>query len=130
MTTFFHFTSTVHLPFIIGSGAIGPTSSNILFPSFEEAGPLVVWLLSEPEPTYEHGLVSAVDKTAVRFEVDIPAIKWTDWEWTARMPKDSKRLIIQTGGGEEAADLWYVWPAPIPRKRWVSVRSCGEPVAI
>lgn len=117
----YHFTSATHWPHIDAAGFLHPSESNIS-PTQLHAGPDVVWLTDTPTADLGHGLAgSAVDKTEVRIEVDIPAIKWLDWEWTARMPEWWRETMIKTGGGIEAAEHWLVWPGRIQRYCWLSV---------
>ena len=130
MTNFYHFTSTVHLPVILEAGLLKLTESNVdaLIP---HAGPDVVWLLDVPQIDHHHGLEgSAVDKTEVMFTVDVPAINWLDWTWGASMDPRDRSRFIEVAGGMEAAEHWYVWPAPIPRRRWLSVTSAGKKVEL
>lgn len=130
--TFYHFTSRRHLPVILTDGLLKPTESNVS-PDEAHAGPPVVWLLDLPEiPVDSHGLRMPegvdLDKTEVRFEVNVPAIHWLDWEWTSMMDRQWREIIIRVGGGERAADHWYVWPAPIKRNRWISVEVGGQAI--
>jgi len=121
--TFYHFTSETHLPLILRSGVIMPTESNVSF-SREHGGPRVVWLLDSPElGELSHGLHSVVDKTAVTIEVDVPAIRWRDWEFAARMEPRWRQSFIDAGGGDEAADRWFILPAPIRESRWVTITA-------
>jgi hypothetical protein len=39
------------------------------------------------------------------------------------MTHKDRSLLIKTGGGLERAEHWYVFPAPIPSSRWVSVTN-------
>lgn len=117
----YHFTSREHLPAILNSGLVLPSESNI-HPSIERAGPDVVWLTDTESSGLGHGLAgSATLKGAVRIEVDVPAIRWLEWEWTAHMAGWWREAIVRAGGGDEAAAHWYVWPAPIRRSRWLAV---------
>lgn len=122
--TFYHFTSTAHLPLILRTGVIMPTESNLSF--FEEdAGPRAVWLLDEPEFDWDavsHGL--SREKTAVRIEVDVPAIRWLDWAPAVpRSPQEmfTRERLIEVGGGPDAAAHWHVFPAPIRARRWGTI---------
>lgn len=131
--TFYHFTHPLHLPKILSDGFLKTVESNIDYRE-SHVGPAVVWLLDEAEPDWgdldgQHGLYP--DKRLIRFEVDVPAIKWTDWFYTDQMDPKWKAGFVKSGGGEEAAEHWYVFPARIPAKRWVSVTdlSTGEKVA-
>jgi hypothetical protein len=120
--TFFHFTHAVHLPTILETGYLKTTESNVSF-SVDNAGPQVVWLLDQAEPEWSedmaHGLYPA--KRQIRFEVDVPAIKWTNWVPAAQMSRIDRAVLIKGGGGIEAAEHWYVFPARIFARRWVSV---------
>lgn len=133
MTTFFHFTSRNHLPMIFASGTLLPSESNVGSPLLgagqEHLGPDVVWLLDTPDLSANHGLhASVTNKDQVRFEVEVPAIRWLDWEWAAYMDPEWRDLFIKVGGGIEAAEHWYVMPVALPRKRWTGVwdTSTGE----
>jgi len=121
--SFYHFTSRWHTPSIDMTGEILPVESNVRH-DIEHAGPDVVWLLDTPTATdYPHGLVRTddIDKTAVRIEVNVPAIRWLDWAWTATMRQFERDALVESGGGLAAAEHWYIWPAAIPRSRWVEV---------
>lgn len=127
MTTFFHFTARAHLPSILGAGTLLPSESNVgsplLGPGQEHLGPDVVWLLDQPVLDANHGLYAeATGKDQVVFEVEVPAIRWLDWAPAADMDPQWREIFIRTGGGIEAAEHWYVFPAAIPRRRWVSAR--------
>lgn len=124
----YHFTSGAHWIHIAGDGVLHPSESNI-DPATPHAGPPVVWLTDTPTADLGHGLDgSDVDKTSVRIEVDVPAIRWVDWEWTARMPNWWRDVMVRAGGGTEAAAHWWVWPARIPRSRWVDVEDYSAPM--
>lgn len=125
-----HFTSMVHLPFIESAGEIRTTESNIGsprkdWPPFgERRGPDVVWLLDDPDLSLGHGLGGFADKTAVQITVNIPdAIKWTMWRETKRMHPLWKRQLIRAGGGNLAAEHWYVALTPIARHCWVEINA-------
>lgn len=132
--TLYHFTSEVALLGIEAHGLILPTESNVgstspsMPPEGEGVGPDVVWLLDSPErPSnhsnrVNHGLFgTVVDKTAVRIEVDVPAIRWRDWAPAQQMHPTWRELLVKASGGVEASDHWYVFPSAIPRSRWVSI---------
>ena len=127
--SFFHFTSKLHLPLILEAGILRVTESNIS-PYKTHEGPDVVWLLDEKAGQPErgmHGLIGDNDKTAVRFEVDVPAIRWLDWEPVRNMEDWWLKTLIRAGGGDEAAEHWYVWPVGILRKRWIGIEVEGKP---
>jgi hypothetical protein len=122
--TFFHFTHPGHLPSIMAEGVLRTTESNVSF-TRPHAGPDVVWLIDQAEPDFgdehDHGLYPA--KQGIRIEVAVRAIRWLDWAWTSLMTHKDRSLLIKTGGGLERAEHWYVFPAPIPSSRWVSVTN-------
>jgi hypothetical protein len=86
----------------------------------QHAGPDVVWLMPpdvDPGQDEEHGLSDG--KRMGWIDVDVPAIRWRDWEWTAKMKHGWKATLIRIAGGDEFADQWYVFPAPIRADRFV-----------
>lgn len=125
----FHFTSPTHWPAIQAAGRLRVTESNVS-PRQPHVGPDVVWLLDVPElDGRPHGLYlpdrprapDFADKTRVRIEVRAPySARWVDWAWTHRMDPRWRDAIVAAGGGIEAAEHWYVHPAPIPARCWVS----------
>lgn len=118
----YHFTAAGHLPTIQAAGFLKVTESNV-HPTRGHVGPDVVWLTSDPLARLGHGLISNVDKAMVRFTVDLPAILWTDWAPAQDTPGWWRDTMVKVGGGAEAAATWYVWPAPIPAKRWLAVET-------
>lgn len=145
--TFYHFTSERHLPSILETRALWTTESNVGSPvprhrphgSF--VGPDVVWLLDTlTVGEFSHGLAgSASDKTAIRFTLAIPAIPWLQWEPAQQMDPAWRNTLVSLGGGEEAAEHWYVFPAQIRVSRWLALTDmrdnsllcvhCGSKVA-
>lgn len=125
----FHFTSLPHLEEIVRVEMILPSESNIgapwedsQFPYGEHAAPPVVHLMNTSSPfEYDHGLTGTrYDKRQARFEVNVPGIPWNSWEWTHIM-SPRWRGILEKQAGLGASEHWRVFPAPIRRRRWVSV---------
>lgn len=129
--TFFHYTSVPAAELIRRRGRILPVESNVgsvlpwESPTGPHAGPDVVWLLDDSDPfAFEHGLhteKNGLDKRAARFEVDVPALRWLDWQPGLTMAVSWRATFITVGGGFEAAEHWYVWPAAIRSPRWVGI---------
>lgn len=142
MTEFFHFTHIGHLPSIMAQRRLLPTESNVGAPYPVNDGPMgtrigpdVVWLLdtdvadgdaSEDDTT--HGLYP--DKRRVRFTVDVAAVRWVDWAPAKIMSPDWRERMVAAAGGAERAEHWYVWPAPIRDRRWLSVHDMLTDTAI
>jgi hypothetical protein len=129
--SFYHYTSHQHLKQILRDGYICPSESNVSITQ-DRYGPDVVWLVDRPNLEYGHGLsftdapfTMVFDKTAVCIEVDIPAIKWTDWSYSHEMNSVWKEAFIASGGGREAADQWYVFPGIIPIDRIININGKG-----
>lgn len=129
--TLYHFTHPAHLPVILTDQVLRPSESNF-DPYAEHAGPDVVWLTDLPviQPVEDHPLTMGLteEKRRVRFEVIVPAIRWLDWLPVQSMHPAWRATLIETGGGIQVAESWYVLPAPIRSTSWVEVRHDGKPV--
>lgn len=130
---FYHFTSHYHLHRILPAGVLKPSESNVgspiaaMQPFGEHFGPDVVWLLDVPALDYPHGLTGCIyDKTKVRFEVDVPAVRWLEWEPARKMHPRWTAALIRLGGGQAAARHWYVYEGQIDSRRWLSVTRFQE----
>lgn len=118
----YHFTSAWHLPQILEDGYIDVTESN-LSQHREHAGPDVAWFTKSPTvagTTFLRGC--SVDKTEVRFIVDVPGgevQKW--WTWARRRgiePRWAKGLAAAGGSAS-----WYVIERPVPVAEWRNVTN-------
>lgn len=120
-----HFTSTMHLPFILQDGALKPSDS--MLDTRGPTGPECVWLLDTPHLDHSHGLQTpgwAAGKTGVKFEVEIPdkrVVEWLGWAESNQIEADWLRAVLAAGGGPEAAKRWRCVFRSIPRGQWVSV---------
>ena len=138
--TLYHFTSIYHLPRIKQDGYLRPTESNLSL-YVPRQGPDVVWLMDRPDPgEHHHGLRgTGANKRAVRIAVNLPvpvpgqnygassfcAFPWISWAKQLHIDKHTMKALIESGGGEEAAKMWWVCPAPIPSDYWVNVERTG-----
>jgi hypothetical protein len=125
----YHYTSTIHLPYILEAGVLLPTESNVSILR-EHAGPDVVWLLDRPLlPGENHGLQgSYADKTAVCITVEVPtkaAVRWLDWKPQKGMDPAWRSAFVRAGGGHGETKRWWVVTRPIPRDEWVEITVDG-----
>ena len=118
----YHYTSKLHLPFILETGFLKPVESNYREDQ-PHAAPDVVWLTTDRTPCFnDHGLYPA--KTEVQILIDLARpIRWRNWRWHPRDREWLTKLETAAGAGDAArgrrlASTWYVWPAPIFRRRW------------
>jgi hypothetical protein len=127
---------------------IRTTESNISF-TREHAGPDVVWLTTDPECKYGHGIdrdimfetatdrghllsaddIEQWDKTRVRITVKLPnthVIKWRDFAVKHQMTDIEKRALIKSARG--GANTWRVVKHPIMLDRWLEIvdRATGQ----
>ena len=135
MNRYYHFTSEVALADILKQGVLLPGDSHIgssheaMLPMGERLGPDVVWLLDDPvrpvnkaSDPRNHGLFGTViDKTAIRITVNVLAVSWLKWLPAEAMNPLWRDMLIQAGGGKDAARHWFVHPAPILARRFVAV---------
>ena len=116
----YHFASAGRLAQIMDDGYLKVTESN-MSRTREHAGPDVVWLTSDPDPSAQPWKSGApVDKTAVRFTVDVPKREAQRWRgWATRRGIDPRWLknIAASGG----SGRWYVIERPVPRAEWIEI---------
>lgn len=117
MATFRHWTAAVRVPQILQDGFIRTTDP--VLSMYKPGGPQVVWLLpSDVDPGTGHDNGLSHQKRDGWIDVNVPAIRWLDWEPQHRMDPEWRDTIISAGGGIDIASRWYVWPAPIRRVRF------------
>jgi hypothetical protein len=122
--TLYHYTHELWLSEIYRDGIINTTESNIGFPE-THFGPDVVWALDTdwmPDGAdLPHGLLPQKTLARIAFKTPKRAYKWTDWSWVEKMKPDWKETMIRTGGGQEAADHWWVVDHPIISRHWTAI---------
>lgn len=123
--TFYHFTSVVHLPYILAAGQLGITESNISMTT-NNAGPDVLWLSTRSRfnaKLNQLGLYgSAVDKTQVRFELSLPTDEVKPWfGWSRRQGIEKSWYQALNNAASGGAKHWAVIERPVPVAEWVSV---------
>jgi|OM-RGC.v1.025547082 hypothetical protein len=131
MGLFYHFTSRIHLPAIEASGFLRTTDS-ILSADPSAGGPPCVWLLDVPETQgHSHGLTGGIaDKTEVRFSVEVPSknvFHWLTWADSNGIDPQWRDVMVESGGGWEAADHWFCVFRKVPRVQWRAVEFAAGP---
>lgn len=126
----YHYTSTEHLPLILGDGFLKTVESNISFKR-PHAGPDVVWLTTDPDPADDTmGLQGAdVDKLAVRITVNVDrrsVHKWLPWARARGIDPAWLKALTSAGG----AGTWRVVERPIPAARFTQIlnRRTGDEI--
>lgn len=118
----YHFTSAVHLPAILGSRYLHTVESNVSA-TREHAGPDVVWLTTSPTAEAGHGLQSSlVDKTEIRFAVEVDkrsVHKWREWAKARGSSQEWMAVLARSGGSA----TWRVMTVPIPAENWIEVKN-------
>lgn len=126
----FHYTHPLHLSSIVVERALWTTESNISIET-PNYGPDVVWALG---PDHEfpldaelpHGLLADKMLARVVFQTPERAVKWLDWEWTAKMDPVWREALLNAAGGEEAAKDWWVVDHPVLARHWAAVEYRDE----
>jgi hypothetical protein len=136
----YHFTSTEHVPVIFDSGVLALTDSMLTSgPAVSLTAPPVLWMLDTPElDGHPHGIDVPnwpVDKTEVRFTVDVPDAwvrKWVDWARAQGIRHGWLETVVRIGGGWDAAEHWMISFRKVPSDRWLEVRNMktGEEVEL
>lgn len=108
----YHFTSGWHIDSILDNLVLTTTESNI---EFSGAGPEVVWLTSNPEPSAQARSGGAF-KQEYRIQVDpvgLPIRKWSDWAREQGIEDWWYEALDASGGGR--ADEWWVCLTAVTR---------------
>ena len=116
----YHFTSISHWPKIWQDGRLALAESNVSRTA-DHAGPDVVWLTTrEAVGRGEIGLAgSAVDKSRVRFTVEVSAEKWFDFAGRYAVDRNW-RNSLEAGN---SPGTWRVTETEVGRDAWVEVRD-------
>lgn len=133
MRTLYHYTSIERWDTIRDSGYLKLVESNISF-TREHVGPDVVWLTTDPNFEYQHGLglghsLDGTDKSRIRITVELPnnlVFKWRDWAARRGSADETMGGLIESSGG--GAGTWRVTERRIGLPRWRQVldRRSGE----
>lgn len=122
----YHYTALEHLQSIRTSGFIKATESHARRP--------VVWLTERDyvggPPPHLVGRSSdsdgrpgpPVDKSAVRFTVNVPSSDAFRYDWWAKRRGVTDRWIqlLERAGGEPAS-AWWIVPRDIPHSEWIAI---------
>lgn len=119
----YHYTSPLHLNWIVQSGFLKVVESNVSIQE-ERAGKDVVWLTDQEYWRSPKMLQGVVDKTAVRFTVDAPDAQRAD-KWLRNNGATPETIEILEKSGGASAKTWYVVEHPIPSSAWLSVEYRG-----
>lgn len=122
MTLLYHFTAKQHLQLIEASGVLRVTESNASFTERHKA-PDCVWLTTSPLPRTISGSLSGsrLDKSEVRFTVDVPHDELWSWRmFTSKYDVDPhwRRTLERLDPG------WRTWRMifrDVPKSEWVSI---------
>jgi hypothetical protein len=148
MKTLYHYTCLAHVEKIIADGRIMPTDS-CLFTDRAKGDKSVVWLTTDAECKYPHGLQFSGlagfltgkqmddetrerwDKTRVRITLALPnshVFKWRAWHDQQHGEDIMRRRLIKSAGG--GSSTWRVVEHPIMSDRWIEVldRQTGQPL--
>lgn len=127
----FHFTAEAYVPYLLASGLLLTTESNIgspegrgtraMPPVGEHVGPDVVWLTTRDAPE-QCGIVSSgmALKAGVRVTVDVAdadVSHWPAWAKAQGIHPDWYSVVV----GEYDADSWFVVERNIPWTEWIAI---------
>ena len=125
-----HFTSTVHLPYILATEYLRPVETN-LDPVIPHSAPDGVWFLDGPElGGTSHGLnVDSLpgprpDKTEVRIEVEVPDSRvraWLPWAEAQGIDPEWLDILTRDDGGRAGASRWMLVFRKVTSDQWVRV---------
>jgi len=128
--TLYHFTSRLHLPAILSSGALSRGD----VPLSPTGGVNAVWLTDDPEANrqgWRHG--SIVDKGEVRITVRIPVgdpalHRWQDFAREMKVEPSWYSVLDQVAGG--GSDRWWLYAGLVPKALFaeVSVNGVSQPI--
>ena len=123
-----HYTSVLHLPYILQSGSIKVCESNIGAPrgriahegpAGPHAGPDVAWFtVGDYEGTAASPVPGSRPKDDVVFEVEVDdAHHWPEWARLQGINEQWYRILAEMGNPDE----WYIVERPVPREQWQRV---------
>jgi hypothetical protein len=131
----YHFTSTIHLPFILRDGYLKVTETN-LDPVHPHAAPDAVWFLDGPDLGGSlHGLnVDSLpgprpDKTQVRIEVEVPDGRvraWLPWVEAQGIDPEWLDILTRNDGGREGAARWMLVFRKVTIDQFVTIEVRDE----
>lgn len=122
----YHYTSRLHLPFILADGYLKVTD-NMTRMDRPVLQPGVVWLLDEDESgaNADNGLSDM--KHEIRFTLEIPRSRVHPWmQWNvqkSRMNNEWREAMVSAGGGYIRAKHWWVTTSRVPKTDWVEIRN-------
>lgn len=121
MSTLYHYTSLLHLTYIVEAGALRATGDANLSPE-GFTGP-VLWLTTLDDVSEGMGLENPqVNKYEVRFTVRVDGAQlWLETARKLRVPQWWVEALVRSGGGMDHARTWRFIQRDIPRKDWLAV---------
>jgi hypothetical protein len=118
----YHYTAAEYLPSILESGI---TQGDV--PITPTGGFNAPWLTSDRDPA-GHGLISILDKRAVRITVKIPAndprLKWWPKFAKGRVESSWYDTLDRTGGGK--SETWYIYRGVVPANWFLNIERLSE----
>ena len=131
-----HYTAEDNLGFLLGSGVLMTTESNIgappegdsrrkgVKPVGDHVGPDVVWLTSLTNPI-SAGIDALPGTQVIRVVVDVPAEEVSRWPaWSKGRGIDPRWYRSLAKG--RYPDGWYVVERPVPWTEWTGIERVGE----
>lgn len=109
----YHFTSALHIPIICESGKLKKGDIPLRKSSAAGEDGHGVWLTTETNVTgKQHGLAGLVDKTKVRFQIEVvesnsQLFKWVDYAKLKNVSSEWFNALDQAGGG--MSHTWWLF---------------------
>lgn len=132
-----HYSAGANLDYILGSGVLMTTESNIgapdspdsrrkgVEPVGDHVGPDVVWLSSLQNPLHSGIHTSRGGPSVIRVVVDLPDDEvepWPAWSKTQGIDRRWYRVVAK----DTYPDSWYVVERPVPWREWVRIERVDD----